>query len=97
MTKIGIREFCKMQGLDINVVFRSHLFDSPNDPALFYAKIDKVDVREGGMLRGSFGNGNNPQEAIDNLCREYSGRSLVFDAFNEKLMQREEVDIDIHA
>ena len=46
----------------------------------FYASFVGVEIKEGEILRGAFGNGEIPDEAIANYAREISHKHLVKDA-----------------
>ena len=42
--------------------------------------LELVEIKEGGMLKGCFGNGRTPEKAIEELKRNVAGRLLVKNA-----------------
>ena len=50
---------------------------------LFYAKFKDSDVVDGNVIRGVYGNGNTIDEAIQDYCKEISGRVLVINRYSD--------------
>ena len=46
----------------------------------FYAIFKKVEEKDGNVLRGIYGNGDTPEEAITNYAKRLSEKWIVFDA-----------------
>ena len=51
--------------------------------SLWYAKLDDVEIKDGAILSGSFGNGRTPEEALQNYVKELKGQKIVIDAFSK--------------
>lgn len=47
----------------------------------YYANFDDVEVKDGCMLCGEYGNGNTPEEAIANYAGRILGCRLVYGAY----------------
>ena len=78
---MNIYEFADV--IDRELVIRRY----PNQDNRFTAqfehsetKINKSDC----ILAGSYGNGNTPEEALNNYIKEIQGKVLVFDAMSDK-------------
>ena len=67
---IPIRDFAIANGLQIEVLTRDPKTTEPG--AVYYAHLKDVSIREGSCERSTFGNGHDPEEAIDNMAAEYS-------------------------
>jgi hypothetical protein len=49
----------------------------------YYASFRDCDIAEGGMIKGSFGNGSSPEKAIIDYANEISGALLVIDSLGK--------------
>jgi len=55
---------------------------SPDSPSSrFYASIDGIGIMKDGMLRGTFGNGETPEAAIKDYCKEITGEKIAIGAY----------------
>ena len=82
ITPVSIDEFADKHSLEMVVSERSH--EMPKSMR-FYAHFKNCEEKTGqGMLRGTFGNGATPTQAIKAYAQEISGKTLVVDAFTEK-------------
>ena len=77
LSRENLRDFADKHNLSVTVKERSHI----DSPTRFYASFDNVEVKDGGMLRGTYGNGATPDESISNYAKEISSKTLVFGAY----------------
>ena len=61
------------------------------DPSLprFYAQFKNCEVKECGVLRLSYGDGDTPEKAIENYQKEINLKTIVIDAY---MSNRREID-----
>jgi hypothetical protein len=51
----------------------------------YYASFDRVEIKRGSILEGTFGNGPTPRDAVCDYARLISDERLVYNAYdNEK-------------
>ena len=88
-----LEEFAVRHGLEMVVRERSAEFGFPEGHhARWYAQFEGADIGEHGCLRGTFGNGRTPEEAIRNYGPEISEKHLVVDS---RKPSRREIDVPI--
>lgn len=75
-----VEEFADAHGLKM-VVRERGANHHPN--ARFYASFEGIEVKDGCILSGPFGNGATPEEAIKNYLPEISKRVLVHNAYRD--------------
>ena len=76
----SIYEFADKHGLVMQVNER----ERPHKGlARFYASFKGVEVKDGQLLVGAFGDGETPESAIANYANVISGRTLVIGAFTK--------------
>ncbi len=83
-------EFAALHSLRMVVCERPRSHWAYRESNRYYASFDRVEIKEGGMLRGSYGDGATPEEAIENYLGEIRGRRLVFAAYSDC---RREIDV----
>jgi hypothetical protein len=89
LERMTIEEFAEREGLIMEVVERPRNIPY-NFP--FYANFDHAEIQQGGFLIGAYGNGNTPEEAIENYARQISGLILIFNAYRD---DRKEIRIPV--
>ena len=52
----------------------------PNQKNRYTASFDGCEVREGGMLSGTYGNSDSPTNAINDYVAKIKGKTIVFNA-----------------
>lgn len=65
--------------IDRQIVIRTH----PNfhdGSAYWHADIENCEIKQGRLLKGCFGDGVNPEQALLNLVNNIKGERLVFNA-----------------
>lgn len=72
-------------------VYERNVDDKDSDKR-FYAHFKYAEVKEGSMLRGSYGDGPTEDAAIRNYANEISGQLLVIKAFSK---ERHEIRVPI--
>jgi hypothetical protein len=55
-------------------------WDDPKN--IFYADFDYVEIKDGGILIGAYGNSATPEEAMRDCYKKIVGKRLVFHAMN---------------
>jgi len=75
--EMTIEEFADMHGLTMNVFERRV---GIGDSMRFYAEFAKVDVMDGGCLRGVYGNGATEEQAIADCAKKISLERVVVNA-----------------
>ncbi len=55
-------------------------WDDPKN--IFYADFDYVEIKDGGILIGAYGNSATPEEAIRDYYKKIVGKRLVFHAMD---------------
>ncbi len=73
---VDLGDFADKHGLTMTV--RERDLDFPR-AGRFYASFDYVDVAEGGVLIGAYGNGPTPELAIEDYARKLQGKRVKFD------------------
>jgi len=79
---MALSDFADKHGLVMQVKERTRTelwrgFDYESNR--YYAQFRDVDVKDGAVLRGTFGNGRTPEAAMANYAKEISGKLLVKD------------------
>lgn len=74
-----IEDFADQHELTMKV-FERHAHSSPDR---FYAHFDRVDVKEGSVLVGRFGDGATEDQAIADYANKISGAFLVYSAYTD--------------
>lgn len=66
-----------------------------SDPDLprWYCSFDRVETLKGGILTGTFGNGNTPAEAMVDYAYELSGKNIVYDSYGKGRVNIGEVKV----
>jgi hypothetical protein len=82
-----ISELAEKHGLVLEVHERDISFSLGKR---WYALFKNCETKEGGFLRGEFGNGSTPREAAENYCRAISGKRIVIRAGHN---DRQEIDV----
>lgn len=77
MPKMTVEEWSDKHNVKIIVQDRGPLCRKDR----YYAKLDGVEIMDGGMLRSSFSNGETPDDAIAGLWEVYTGHRLVTGAY----------------
>ena len=49
---------------------------------MFYSSFEYVEVKRGGILESTYGNGATPEEAMRDFYKKIVGKRLVFHAMN---------------
>lgn len=78
--RMKLADFADEHGLKMKVVERSRTDLHPSIPYegnRYLAHFDDVDVKDGSILCGTFGNGATPAQAMKAYAREISGKLLV--------------------
>ena len=75
-----IELFAEEQGLVMEVHERGQDILKWRHLDRFYAIFKKVEEKDGSVLRGIYGNGDTPEEAITNYANRLSEKWIVFDA-----------------
>jgi hypothetical protein len=57
-------------------------WDEPE--SVFYASLEHVEVKDGCILKGTYGNGSTPEEAMRDYYKRVVGKQLVFHAMSPK-------------
>jgi hypothetical protein len=52
--------------------------------SIFYASLEHVEVKDRGILKGTYGNGATPEEAMRNYYNKIVGERLVYRAMNKE-------------
>lgn len=52
--------------------------------SVFYASLTNVEVKDGCILEGTYGNGATPEEAIRDYYKQIVGKNLVYRAMNKE-------------
>ena len=79
----SLEEFAEKHGLEL--VVRERVMDSfmrKRGIERYLAEFKNVEVRDGSMLWGAYGNGNTPEEAIKDYAAKILGKYLVFGAYS---------------
>ena len=84
----SICEFAEQHGLELEVKERKVEVGSENR---YYACFVRTEVKDGGLLRGEFGNGSTPEEAIDNYAKEIEIKTIVVNAYSDT--ERKEIEV----
>ena len=63
-------------------IFMRMNWDEPE--SVFYTEFGCVEVKSGGILEGTYGNGSTPEEAIRDYYKKIVGKRLVFHATNKE-------------
>lgn len=79
--EMTIEQFAEAHGLTMQVLERRVPQGAPHR---YYAHFKDADIKEGGCLVGTFGNGPSPAAAIDDYAREIALKRLVINACDEK-------------
>lgn len=79
--RISLAEFADRHDLVLTVTERST--QRIEGVERFFARFRRVDITDGAVLTGAFGNGNTEDEAIANYAARISEQRLVVDAFKE--------------
>lgn len=53
-----------------------------NQSGRWLAKIENGEIKNGNLLSGIYGNGNNPKEAIMDYVKQIKGKLLIINAIN---------------
>jgi hypothetical protein len=85
--QMTIEEFAEKNELEMEIHERPR---PVGDPSRYYAHFRRAEVKDGGMLVGSYGDGATPELAIENYAPQISLRRLVIDAYSE---QRRELEV----
>ena len=62
-------------------IFMRMNWDKPE--SIFYASLTHVEVKRGGILESTYGNGATPEEAIRDYYKQIVGKRLVYRAMNK--------------
>jgi len=74
-----------------NLVMEVHERRRPEgDPLRYYASFEHVEIGGDGFLRGEFGNGRTPDEAIANYAAVITLKHIVVEAYTP---ERREIDV----
>lgn len=76
-----LREFAEANGLVMVVRQRPTVVGEPEN---WYAMFRDVEVTDGRMLSGTYGNGVSPETAIAAYEREIAGKQLVYRAMSQE-------------
>ncbi len=82
-----IERFAENNGLEMEIHERKKPI---GDPSRYYAHFKNCEEKDGGCLRGSFGNGATPEEAIKDYANEINLKTIVIDAFSPN---RREIEV----
>lgn len=85
--EMTIGEFADQHNLVMEVSERRVPVDSPNR---YYAHFKDAEISEGNFLRGAYGDGSTPEEAIDEYAKEISTKRLIVGAYSP---HRSEYDV----
>lgn len=84
--EMTLEQFADQHGLVMKVTERRYA-DLPK----YYAYFEHAEIRDGGMLIGTYGNGHTEDEAIKAYGRQISLKTLVIHAMNR--MNRREIEV----
>ncbi len=73
-----LSDFADQHGLEMIVNERPKKY---SELPSFYANFARVEVKDGNFLRSTHGDGQTPEEAIEDYRRQISEQDLVFDAY----------------
>jgi hypothetical protein len=76
-----LEEACDLLGLTVEIHRRRH---PPDAHSWWYAYVRHIEIRDGGILRGVYGDGATPNEALESLATRLSGQPLVWAAGTDK-------------
>jgi len=74
MNKVHLFDYLDIIGRDL--VLRRYA----NQDSRWTAQIESCEVKENGVLKGSYGDGKTPEEAISDYMNQISGKCLVLRA-----------------
>lgn len=76
IAKMTIEEFAEKHNLTMQITERNA---KENDPARYYARFKRSDIKGDGVLIGSYGDGATPEDAIRDYARTINLKTLVID------------------
>jgi len=80
LERVDLEEFAKKHDLVMQVSERD-VAAQLMGVARYYAKFKGVEVKTGLTLEGAYGNGTTPEKAIEDYCKEISGKWIVVNAY----------------
>lgn len=83
-----LEAFANEHGLVMQVFERSASLSTPSQR--FYARFEDTEVMERGLLRGIYGEGPNPDAAIQDYASRLAGTRIAVQAYTDK---RREFDV----
>lgn len=86
---ITLEQFGDLHGLVMRITERGPQMDKS---MRWYARFDNAEVKEGAILKGTFGNGHDPDTAMRDYVPQISGKILVIDAM---MPTRREIKVPI--
>jgi hypothetical protein len=76
-----LEDFADQHGLVMEINERSALHFPTGCGMRFYARFAKCEVKDGGILIGASGNGDNEVQSMKNYADQISERLIVIDAY----------------
>ena len=67
----------------------------PNQKGRFIAELEHYHIKEGNIIKGEFGTGKNPQEAIEDFVNIIKGKCLVTITFDETMRKEFSVPMSL--
>jgi len=77
-----INDFADTLNLRIEIHRRCNFSDKN---ATWYASFDNVEIKDGPILKGEYGNGANPTQALRDYVERIKGKLIVHHAFSKEL------------
>lgn len=76
---LSLTAFADLHGL--NMTIRERDTADPEAANRFFASFDNTETKGGFFLKGSYGNGATPEDAMEDYAKEINGKMLVVDAY----------------
>lgn len=77
--EMTIEDFADQHSL--TMVIRERANRKANDPDRFYAYLEHVEIKDGCILIGTYGNGKNKKEAMEDYAKQISEKLIVVNAY----------------
>lgn len=77
--RMTLEDFAERHGLRMIVGERSRRSGFP----AYYASFERIEIKDGSILRGVSGDGETPEEAIADYAKKIAGERLVFGAYTD--------------
>ena len=95
--KIELHDLVRMTLVEFadrhDLVMEIHERDGTSDLPRYFAHFKHVDIMDRGCLVGTFGDGNTPEDAMDDYATRISGKLIAINAFQTS--ERREIYVPI--